>query len=70
MNIRNLRLQEANRIKNTVQRQLHINQTYDTAGNQANGYRSLGFYQSGRYTGGPGHNFIAGSNTGNGNLVS
>ena len=70
MNMRNMRLQEANRIKNTVQHQLRLNQTHDTVGASANGYRSLGFYQAGRYTGGSGNGMVVGSRSGSGNLVS
>jgi hypothetical protein len=50
MNMRTLRVQEANRVKHTVQNQMRLNQTFDTANTQVNGYRSLGFYQAGRYT--------------------
>jgi hypothetical protein len=70
MNIRNVRVQEANRIKNTIQNQMRAIQTYDTAGAPVNGYRSLGFYQIGRSTNGNGNQMVMGSHTGNGNKVS
>ena len=65
-----MRVQEANRIRNTVQHQLRINQTFDTANTHVNGYRSLGFYQAGRFTGGVGESMVIGSRTGNGSTVS
>ncbi len=69
MNIRNMRIQEANRIRNTVQSQIRSTQTLGTAGASVNGYRSLGFYQSGRNTS-SGNNMVFGNHTGSGNLVS
>lgn len=70
MSIANIRRQEGNRIKNTVQHQLRLQQTHGTANSQVNGYRSLGFYQAGRYSGSSGQSMIVGSRTGDGTLVN
>lgn len=70
INIRNIRNQEINRIKNAIQNQIRSIQTFDNAGPPVNGYRSLAFYQAGRNTGGIGNKIIVGNHTGNGTTVS
>ncbi len=70
LNLLNARRQEINRIKSSIQKQMRMNQTIDTAGGPYNGYRSLGFYQLSRNTTGSGNHLVVGGYPGSGNLVS
>jgi hypothetical protein len=67
MNLRNHRVQEMNRLRATIQNQLRMTQTFDSANGQANGFRSTGFYQASRHVGTAAH--VIGSRTNNSNLV-
>ena len=46
MNARNRNVRDLNRNRATIQNQIRLTQTFDSANNHVNGFRSLGFYQS------------------------